>query len=200
MWGKGSTRRVCFIVRESGLLNLWYINYFCIVLVMLWGGLFPWLEPALAATCSEVVNDLSRRPAVTYCSDHCSAATTAPPGRASEREEEEGSQRRRLRIVRIARRCAHVPSEAVLRLRSLWDASPVFSRFFCSARKTSAGRFFSLQRRLVPDVRPKRLMGGKMRRAFYYNNKRRHICFVFFFSLKASFQLCNVTAADSRRS
>lgn len=130
MWGTGSTRRVCFIVRESGLLNLWYINYFCIVLAMLWGGLFPWLEPALAPTCSEVVNDLSRRPAVTYCSDHCSAVTAAPPGRASEGEEEEGSQRRRLRIVRRVH-MQPVDAAHMFRLRRFCGSAPCGMPVLC---------------------------------------------------------------------
>lgn len=76
-----------------------------------------------------------------------------------------------------------------LRLSELWDATSVFSWFFWYTRKISAGPFgfffflswlHSCSRDDSYLMSASIVWGGKKcAGAFYYNNKRRHICLLF---------------------
>lgn len=170
-------------------------------------GPFVSLVVTTPSVGSEVVNDLSERPVVKYRSDHCSASTAATPSRVKERRGRFSVQaplRCSLGSCIACRRCTHVLSEVVcgsarcgmpvlcfhpsLGTRGKYLQAPFFF-VFCFFLMPA----WLLPQWLIPDVRG----GKKCAGLFYYNNERRHICFVFS-SLKDSLHLCNLTAADSR--
>lgn len=79
-------------------------------------GPFVSLVVTTPSVGSEVVNDLSERPAVKYRSDHCSAWTAATPSRVKERRGRFSVQaplRCSLGSCIACRRCTHVLSEVV---------------------------------------------------------------------------------------
>lgn len=95
------------------------------------------------------------------------------------------------------RRCAHVLSEVVCGFARCGMPVLCFHPSFATRGKYVQAFFFPScsMWRLIPDVSLNRLgVGGAQ--GFYYNNKHRHICFVFS-SLKDFLQLYNLTGADS---
>lgn len=172
-------------------------------------GPFVSLVVTTPSVGSEVVNDLSERPVVEYRSDHCSASTAATPSRVKERRGRFSVQaplRCSLGSCIACRRCTHVLSEVVcgsarcgmpvlcfhpsLGTRGKYLQAPNFFFFFSCLHGCSRNDSYLKSAWIVWG-------GKKCAGLFYYNNKRRHICFVFS-SLKDSLHLCNLTAADSR--